>query len=59
MTRNEITAAIATYQKNHSGRSLFDSQTMTSGAVPPNVATVRSYQAPIPVARRSVGTARS
>src|SRR3712207_1152648 len=55
MTANASAAATATYQKNHSGRSLLDSQVITSGAVPPNVATVRLYQAPMPVARSSVG----
>src|SRR5215218_3222035 len=55
MTANATAAAIATYQKNHSGWPASESAVMTSGAVPPNVATVRLYQAPMPVARSSVG----
>ena len=55
MTRNAIAAPAATYQKNTSASPAADSDWMTSGAVPPNSATVRLYQAPMPSPRSSVG----
>src|SRR4029450_7508465 len=44
MTRNAIAAPAATYQKNTSASPAADSDWMTSGAVPPKIATVRLYQ---------------
>src|SRR5215217_5761920 len=41
--------------KNHSGWPRSASVAMTSGAVPPKVATVTLYQAPMPTPRSSVG----
>ena len=55
MIRNATAAPMATYQKNHSGCPASDSVVNTSGAVTPKVATVRLYQALMPVARSSVG----
>ena len=52
--RKPITAPAATYQKNRS-RPASLSAWITSGAVPPNTATVRLYQAPMPRPRSSVG----
>jgi hypothetical protein len=45
ITRNAIAAPAATDQKNASATPAPDSDWMTSGAVPPNRATVRLYQA--------------
>src|SRR5215213_8735871 len=41
--------------KNHVGWPQSARVAMTSGAVPPNVATVMLYQAPMPTPRSSVG----
>src|ERR1700754_1964690 len=50
-----MAAATATYQKNAVAAPAADSALSTSGAVPPNSATVRLYQAPMPSPRNSVG----
>src|SRR5215210_7150437 len=55
MTRKAIAAPAATYQKNAPASPAADSDWMISGAVPPNSATVRLYQAPMPSPRSSVG----
>src|SRR5688572_13639326 len=55
MAQNASTAPAATYQKNTLECPASDNAVFTSGAVPPNVATVTLYQAPMPRARTSVG----
>jgi hypothetical protein len=53
--RGQTTAPAATYQEKACWRPALDSAWMTSGAVPPNVAMVKLYQDPMPMARTSVG----
>src|SRR4051794_39781096 len=55
ITRNATAAPTATYQKYRPDNPAPDSAWITSGAVPPNSATVGLYQAPIPSPRSSVG----
>src|SRR5512141_1231964 len=52
---NATAAPTETYQKNQLLWPMLLSHWMTSGAVPPNRATVRLYQVPMPRQRSSVG----
>src|SRR6478735_3022003 len=52
---NATAAPTETYQKNQLLWPMLLSHCMTSGAVPPNRATVRLYQVPMPRQRSSVG----